>query len=552
MEQISRRRFLKISAATFGAGAVGSQIPAVPSFAMGSKPPRRQGRDDRHLLRNVLLEVRRHRARPRREALEVRGQSPRPDEQGTPVPARHGRRRHALRPGPHLQAPHPDRRAGQGGVQGRHLGRGAQPRRGEDEEDRRRARPRVDRPVEARHGLALLRARDARLRLRQQGRALVRAVPRPARHRLPPHLRHGAGLARTHRHRQHELPRPHRHAPGREHAQHAGAGVRAGRGPQGHHHRGRPALLRGREQGEVLAAHQARHRHGARARVDERPRDRRPLRQGVRGEIRPRLRQVRRRDQGQHARVGRSRDGHPGRDDPRHRPRDGQGAARRPRAPGPARQLVRRRRAARALHGPPQRAPGQLGPQGRALPPGRHEGRGLPLPEVPRGRRSPRSTTPTASGRSRTRKSPRACARPRSPASPTRSRAGSCTPRTCCRRCPTRRRRSRRSRSSTCWWWWTRTRARSPATPTWSSRTPCSSSATTTSTSAGDGRAGRRCASRSSRPRASRSPPGGSPSSWPTGWASASTCPSRTWTSTSRSAARRAASTTRSSARKAS
>ena len=39
MEQLSRRRFLKISAATLGAGAVGSQIPVVSSLAMGSKPP---------------------------------------------------------------------------------------------------------------------------------------------------------------------------------------------------------------------------------------------------------------------------------------------------------------------------------------------------------------------------------------------------------------------------------------------------------------------------------------------------------------------------------
>ncbi|MBZ0249061.1 MAG: molybdopterin-dependent oxidoreductase [Burkholderiales bacterium] len=39
MEQLSRRRFLKISAATVGAGAVGSQVPVVSSLAMGSKPP---------------------------------------------------------------------------------------------------------------------------------------------------------------------------------------------------------------------------------------------------------------------------------------------------------------------------------------------------------------------------------------------------------------------------------------------------------------------------------------------------------------------------------
>jgi thiosulfate reductase/polysulfide reductase chain A len=39
METLTRRSFLKITAATFGAGAVGSQIPAVKSLAMGSAPP---------------------------------------------------------------------------------------------------------------------------------------------------------------------------------------------------------------------------------------------------------------------------------------------------------------------------------------------------------------------------------------------------------------------------------------------------------------------------------------------------------------------------------
>jgi hypothetical protein len=34
MEYLSRRRFLKISATTFGEGAVGVQIPATPSLAM--------------------------------------------------------------------------------------------------------------------------------------------------------------------------------------------------------------------------------------------------------------------------------------------------------------------------------------------------------------------------------------------------------------------------------------------------------------------------------------------------------------------------------------
>jgi hypothetical protein len=36
MEYLSRRRFLKISATTFGEGAVGVQIPATPSFTMST------------------------------------------------------------------------------------------------------------------------------------------------------------------------------------------------------------------------------------------------------------------------------------------------------------------------------------------------------------------------------------------------------------------------------------------------------------------------------------------------------------------------------------
>ena len=133
------------------------------------------------------------------------------------------------------------------------------------------------------------------LRRHQHRRALVRAVPRSARHRLPPHLRHRPGVARAHRHREHQLPGAGRLAPRREHAQLAGAGVRqGGRAPHPDHRR-RSALLGGREQGEVLAADQAGHRPRAAAGVDERARHRRPLRQGVRREVRPRLRQVRRR-----------------------------------------------------------------------------------------------------------------------------------------------------------------------------------------------------------------------------------------------------------------
>ena len=51
-------------------------------------------------------------------------------------------------------------------------------------------------------------------------------------------------------------------------------------------HRRRPALLGGGEQGQVLAADQAGHRPRAAARVDERPRDRRLVRQDLRRAVR--------------------------------------------------------------------------------------------------------------------------------------------------------------------------------------------------------------------------------------------------------------------------
>ncbi len=39
MEALTRRRFLKISAATFGAGAAATQIPSLPHLAHAAAPP---------------------------------------------------------------------------------------------------------------------------------------------------------------------------------------------------------------------------------------------------------------------------------------------------------------------------------------------------------------------------------------------------------------------------------------------------------------------------------------------------------------------------------
>ena len=177
-------------------------------------------------------------------------------------------------------------------------------RRRPDAEDQGRARRRIDRRHHARHRPALLPARAEELGRDQPRRPVVRAVPRPARHRVHADLRRRPGLARADRHREHRLPGADRLAPGREHAQLAGAGIRAGGRAAHPDHRRRSALLGRREQGQVLAADQARHRPRAAARLDERAGERRPLRQGLRREIRPRLRPVRRRDQGLHGRVG--------------------------------------------------------------------------------------------------------------------------------------------------------------------------------------------------------------------------------------------------------
>ena len=96
--------------------------------------------------------------------------------------------------------------------------------------------------------------------------------------------------------------------------------------------------------------------------------------------------------------------------------------------PGRHAHLVRRRRPAQPRHRAAQRAARQLGPQGRLLPPRQDVGARLPLPAVPEAGegqgRQPRPPLPLR----RARRSPPASARPRSPASPTRSRAGWSTP----------------------------------------------------------------------------------------------------------------------------
>ena len=107
METVSRRRFLKISATTFGAAAVATQWEPLTQLANAADAARQGRDDDPDLLRHLLLEVRRHRLRARRQALEDRGQPGGPAEPRPPLPARHRRRRRALRPRPPADAADP-------------------------------------------------------------------------------------------------------------------------------------------------------------------------------------------------------------------------------------------------------------------------------------------------------------------------------------------------------------------------------------------------------------------------------------------------------------
>ena len=221
-------------------------------------------------------------------------------------------------------------------------------------------------------------------------------------------------LAGADRHREHRLPGADRLAPRREHAQHAGAGVRQRDRAAHPDHRRRPALLGRGEQGEVLAADQARHRHRAAARVDERAGDRGPLRPGVRREVRPRLRQVRRRDQAVHAGVGGAGDRHRRGHDPHDGARVRRAPTRVDRPPRTAGELVRRRHAAQPRDRAAERAARQLGPQGRAVSLRRaSSSRPIRCRSI-RSRTSRSPTTRTASAtRSPTRRSPPASARRR-------------------------------------------------------------------------------------------------------------------------------------------
>ena len=153
----------------------------------------------------------------------------------------------------------------------------------------------------------------------------------------------------------------------------------------------------------VLAADQARHRHGAPPRLDARDRQRGPLRPRLRRDVRDRPRGARSSTSRTRRPSGRSprRRSAPNdrRDGARHRRR----AARVARPPRAAHHLVRRRHAARPRRRHPERAPRVLGPPRRDLRPDVDELPKYPVPAYAGSRRRRRTTRTASCTRSPTR-----------------------------------------------------------------------------------------------------------------------------------------------------
>jgi len=180
MNALSRRRFLKISAATFGAGAAATQIPPLTHLAHATAPPGE--------VRTVptfcemcfwrcagIASVRDG------KVWKFEGNPVDPQSRGRLCPRGSGAPGAINDPDRLRTAADPDRRTRQGSVEDGDLGRGAHARRRTHEQDQGRARAGVDRHAVPRHRRALHPARAEELRLHQHGRRVIRAVPRPAR-----------------------------------------------------------------------------------------------------------------------------------------------------------------------------------------------------------------------------------------------------------------------------------------------------------------------------------------------------------------------------------
>ena len=158
---------------------------------------------------------------------------------------------------------------------------GARRARGETAGAQDRVRAGERRLLSARPRTQVLQHPDEGVRHAEQRRTVVRAVPRASGSGLHADVRPGAGIARAGRSRSGEDDRAHRQPPGRERLHVADHGIRRGTGGRRQAGRRRPALLDGRVESRLVAAHPARHGPRPAPRVDARPDRREPVRPPV-------------------------------------------------------------------------------------------------------------------------------------------------------------------------------------------------------------------------------------------------------------------------------
>ncbi len=230
MDSLSRRRFLQISAATIAATSATAGVARLAGRAAGEDVASSGVQKIPTFCDICFWKCGAIAYVEDGKLWKIEGNPADPLSRRPPLPARHRRRGRALRQRSAEGAAHPPQAARRRRVGAGDLGRGAQPRRGEDAGDQGEVRPGGGRPVLARPRRHLPQAHHQGLRIAEHRGPVLRAVPRPARRRVPPDVRRGGRLARAHRHPERALPRADRLAPRREHAQHAGAGIRRGDG----------------------------------------------------------------------------------------------------------------------------------------------------------------------------------------------------------------------------------------------------------------------------------------------------------------------------------
>jgi len=384
MNRISRRRFLKIAGLGAGAAAVGAGTSG-GLRAMARRPAAGENARRPDVLRHLLLEVQRAGPCARRPALEDHRPPGRSAVPRSALPARHRRHRRLLRPGPAARpadAPQGPRR---GSVGRGYLGRSARPHRRTHAEDQGRTRSRSDGALQPRHRRHVPEAHAQGVRQpehRRTFRSRSAAGPRDVGFELT----FGEGIGSPERTdianaRCLVLVGSHlgenmHNTQVQEFADAVAAGAAiivadpASRWPRARRSNYLPVSRAPTL--HLLLAWIERDRHG------------RPLRSRVRSDqhgfgfehFRRRSRRARR--------SGPIPNRHRAGVDPRDGARHGVPPPRDTGAPGPAHDLVRRRRAARTCHCIAERAARQLGAQGRLLLSIEHGRAELPLSALPR------------------------------------------------------------------------------------------------------------------------------------------------------------------------